>query len=1637
MTASSTDVDAAEDVNDFLLRIRELGEKRDKEDEARTKKLEEDILQGRKERQARRAERARSISPTKDSPVSDAARLSTSSLNQRAIDPPENLEPTIPASDFDTSCGSNHAQENETPATDPGRRDSKPSETDMDTSPRQTPTPLRSRAGTLSWQQRPSSRDLNNNPPSNSGSPTRASHLRSMSTLSGDQSPTRDAFAPSLSSKDTLLASQSTAREPDPLGQRKSFDATSGPTLDANASQKFTGMNREYTTEPEKPIGDPDKGDEQRSWSPSRPTSTIGDSSLSHRYSTVSSVSTAPGLGSPVPLSSAQKLEPRAAAPAAEEQTSTPPSPRRTSPERSTSPTKGLGGFVQSAMLKRSDSVSKRWSNQMPSGLSGISRTNSVASNRNSFASPTRSEFPATPTGSKLGRESQPASPSRPNSSHSEATVLQQAKELERPTTPPTLASGNSARTDESPSRKPLSLHTRSSSALGGEDQNAGSNSGTPLPSRTMDSKRWSPTKASWLESALNRPDTPRHSKQPSQQSPWSRERQSRGSVDLGRRGSLMDVTPPVGLMRSTAPGGHYKKPSVSGIPDLSSGPEASKATEKAPEPVPQGGPEPIKEAASETTRETGPEPIFEAKDDKAKENALPPMESITHSPSPPIEKLPQQDPVPDTTVKDDAKDNPSALAPNSPSPRSSTPQEPTASKPRQSPMVDFRGNLRRREAPKENSQKDEPEFKNVFGKLKRTQTSNYVASDELKDNILRGKAALNVTGGPKKTQRVDEFKESLVKQKEAMKSGGGSLRRNTAGDSDAPGKPAVPIPEAIAKRNNMGSSSSGRDGRSPDALSSPSPKEPGTPQLPRENQPSPLPPFTNEEPPGPESPRPASKGEQGPEQSESLNVDTVSLDNGKTDDGKGVDLEEKLDEGTVESKTGDPGEEAINPVRALPSDNAKAANAPAAAEGPPAKGKLAGRINPALAGMLSRGPPAAASEGPKKPSLAGAKGESTSEAPKDTSTGRLTHMTKSRARGPKRRLPKPAAVKSTPPAGAGESGPPSPPTESFDLKQPEMQPETQLEMQPEMQPSSSVDKPSNSSLRDSQKATPAIEETTPEQGPSPVSEEPTEPEKTLGNSVHAKPREETSGDSPPADLDRNVQAGDEAVERAAEQQEKSSPIEPAVPPKPISPPSRLPPSPSPLKANHEDGILSPVDAGKPTASKFGVGGPRDMPLRGKSLPLPPDTPESPLDKRSSQPPSPPTPSSSLISDPATSKEVISSFFKSFPSSSASVDIDPQTALTNGSHDPKTRTLKKQMWEITGDAKRQDLPMNQEYILYEGSMYLCVHVFEIEGSTRTEVQLWCGDDVPEAVIDDVQGFARKVAKENGCKLELLKQGKETARFIQALGGILITRRGFNSRSSSSALYMLCGRKHLGQMVFDEVDLSRRNLCTGYPFVISAPFGKLYLWKGKGSGAEEIGAARLIGMDLGLTGEIEEVSEGEEPESFFENFPDYKGGGDYVCSEYWQLKPNHAHFRTRLLRIDHELGQRSGFWMRRPGTSSPVIRPNDTLQEIMPFSHKDLKSKDIFVLDIFFEIYVIVGGQASQRSAEFASAVVLAHEYGILAASLQDRPFIPKTFVSIGGLPDSCRSVFRKWNKRSWQPPLRVLTLNAAIEAIRS
>ncbi|CAG7994356.1 unnamed protein product [Penicillium nalgiovense] len=1854
--------ESSEDVNDFLQRIRELGERRDKEDGERTKKLEEEILQGRKERQARRAERARSLALTDDSSTLNVARLSASSISPRPIDPPEHLEPTpqtpqTPAPE-PTPSAVESSQDMEVSNTD--KRRGSIQDFGMD-SPTRTRTPLsRSRAGTLSWQQRPSSRDFALSPGSTSPtrSPTRASHLRNLSTASDENSLSRLQFGFPRPSKDTPVLSPPPDRGAGSVAHSAKEEQTDSQT-NAGVEHQEPEVGEESSTELDKL-----EAVEERSSSPPRTGSR--DSNMSHRFS-VSSVSA--GLGSPVHLSETPKLEPRQNDSSVEESVSPSPTQRRMSPERtrSTSPTKGMGGFVQSAMMRRSDSVSKRWSAQVPQGLG---RSNSIVSNRSSVAGPSLSEM-TPPTLGRIGRE-----PStllqRPGSSHSEAATAT----TERPTTP---ADRDSVNFETSPGKSFRTGHSRSASSATAE----GSDAQGPFVSKTMDPRRWSPNKASWLESALNRPELPRQTTRPPAQPNWAKDRQSRGSVDLGRVNNFKEVTP-IGLMRTPPPGTQTKLHGVSGpslptspvkdgIPESPSGFPLKKIGTSGPSlptsPVKDGIPEspsgfplkkigtsgpslptsPIKDGVPESpsgfplkksgvsgpslpaspAKEAVPESPsrFPFKKPSISSSSLhrnsasdPPSEfplkrpgtaegsvsgspegklkeTVPESPSPfkksissgsslhrnsisePPAESPHEKPsvsgtsvsgsigketVPESplelsfkrhsTTRPSVPGSPEAkskeIVPQSPSalgspdvgqtkaetPASPTPveealnalsggapaEEPKSASPAemenesqrlaaseesepqstptrrappdslspkpnfsvstssrgpmspkgkpQSPVLDFRANLRKREVVKDNEGTKEPEFKNVFGRLKKTETRNYVPPDELKGNILRGKAALNATGGPKKTERVDEFRKSLVSRKDEMKAGGGSIRRNTAGEQDAPPKPAEFVPEAIAMRQNMtransikqppvdalisptksfgsrasqdipplSSPDSSFKGISPSRASqeqqplSPSPAndEPGWPlkdiNASRASQESqPLSPFPADDPiDEPEGAIPAASDcKQTPEAISSTNQEETR------------EVVTPIEPSIV--KMQQPSVKTLRPVRQWPPAPVEEATV---TPSPAAKSKLAGRVNPALAGLLSRGAPAA--DGPKKqlPTPVSAQSDPTSP------SAPLTHMTKARARGPKRRLPQttdastPSARDDTKEVGAiscSEATPsqtPTIPVESLDidsehLSQPDENPvpditnscsdSTVTEQLPEV----------NTPLQDT------LERDTPESG---FPQEPQTRSLTTDFDIF-----------PSADL--------EATPRDPESPGEVSPSGgPPVPPKSDPPSSPLPAtpkpqwgqqnrfassSPSPLRTSHNENQMDSPMSQEKSIPGVTVESARSSVSRPMSHPSPPVPPKDgdvmlhkPTDpRRLSRKMSAP----SLVAQASEAREVIAGFFKAFPHARNRMDIDPQLMLMRKPDDIKIRTMKLQIWELTGDGRRQELPSHQEYILYQGSMYLCVHTLETGRSSTSEVYLWRGDDVPETSVENEQPFARKVARDNSSKLQVIRQGNEPTRFIQALGGIMITRRGSSSRHNSSALYMLCGRKHLGEMTFDEVDYSLRNLCSGFPYVVSAPFGKLYLWKGKGSGPEETGAARLIGMDLGLTGEFEEVNEGEEPEDFFDVFAGPKEAAPHMCQDHWQLKPKYNHYRTRLLRVDHELTPPTRFWnIRRPGSSSPVVKANDCVQEIEPFCYRDITEKDVYVLDTFFEIYVIIGEQASQKSADFASAVVFAHEYGILATSLQDRPFIPKSFVALGGIPDRCQSAFRKWNPRTQHPPF-VFSLDVVIEAIRS
>ena len=378
-------------------------------------------------------------------------------------------------------------------------------------------------------------------------------------------------------------------------------------------------------------------------------------------------------------------------------------------------------------------------------------------------------------------------------------------------------------------------------------------------------------------------------------------------------------------------------------------------------------------------------------------------------------------------------------------------------------------------------------------------------------------------------------------------------------------------------------------------------------------------------------------------------------------------------------------------------------------------------------------------------------------------------------------------------------------------------------------------------------------------------------------------------------------------------------------------------------------------------------------PRSPKSPPLPGKKPPSIANRKPSNNLSPHARPQKNGSPTSEAARTISDFFGESAKSTTKLNVDTQAVIACcSSHNgpEKIKTLRKQIFEVAGDGKLLPVPSQQEHILFEENIYICTHVFGgLSGTRTTEVYLWYGDCVPISAVEDSLLFARKVTKDNNGKLVTLKQGKETSNFFQALGGIVITRRGSScpagSPSSSPASYMLCARRHVGQIAFDEVDFSPATLCKGFPYIISPRFNKLYLWKGSGSGADELGCARLIGMDLGLTGEIEEVDEGQEPPAFWQAFP--AGRNDRPAnkdSQYWHLKSSYEKYTTRMFIIDAEaLRPKSSSsylsWGRRGSAPSTddTSTMNTAIKEMMPFAQADMADDGIYVLDAFFEIFV--------------------------------------------------------------------------------
>ncbi|EAQ91448.1 hypothetical protein CHGG_03383 [Chaetomium globosum CBS 148.51] len=1477
----------SDEVSDFLRSVELLKERREEEDEARSRDLEEKILQEKKERQARRAERARSISPQKSSPANTPpptahrASLLPSASGDTSLESPglessgsprqRTLEPSSDAMNNSAAeQSSSPTKENDSPF------DSELKRTSVNLGSPSIGMP--SARSTLSWQRRPTSQasDRPKSRPLSMVAAENAARNVPGSAEPAEQTLSRDQIAQSLSGKDPSWFRQ-TADPGRGSGAFRKTQVEDQDTVDMPVVRtQLPGMSQESTSEPVK---------ESPTARPVTPTN------LSAK------------LGSPLPLTGFQRLDPPAgenvedADTAAANRQSIASPPGRTSPTRPRSPTKGMGGFVQSAMMKRSDSV-KRWSVNSPAGFQRSDSVRSSASTVDSAQRPTTPKTGGRPK-SMLGGPSDMPTLAPSLSDEKEPESEEQAAPA-RPTTP----MESKAKDDDETTSPPVS------------------------PSKTMDSRRWSPTKSSsWLDAALNKPESPKAKPaapapaQPAWMVELNKAKAQKATTDLARDAAVPKKTEVKtgGLMRSTPMGTSLKPNVLGGFPVI---------------------------------------PPISTADDKP---AISELRGSLRKASPTTEG-------PSETQGDLATA--------------------TKTKPDIPSKKDFRANLKPRAPPPEPKAGDSAEeLKNVVGSLRRTKTQNYVAPDELKDNILRGKAGLALTGGPKKTEHVDEFKEAILRKKDDFKKAQDEGRGITREPSTASEKS---IPEGIAKKLVL--------------------QRTGT--------------FSKQTPTTPDFPS------QSPSLTGSNRSSHASTRSRHDIPGLGS--------GSASVGSPEPTREATaNPV------------APTRIGGK--VGGLADRFNPALAGLLARGPPSA-------PGKADASETPTTTEPAGPGP-QLTHMTKNRARGPRRKAPtsvaaapgepketltraaseperkpilsppEPKKAMSFPPPKSEEFIP-SPPLEQAAVPSKQGKPVVSPKPEkftPTIPGGVSLMERRKSLMQDRTKLAGEVislvdssgrmpkEESNPVGQPinlvgsTPIKTRPRSPTKVHEqvaalaalNQQSPKPAEAgseiASQPSSPKKLDMK------RMSRFLDEQDQSSPA-----PEPVK--SR---SSSPVKGRSDSIAARPMSlvrdrAESITARPTSMVRDRSESITGRPLSLVRDRSDS-FRSRSSSPvkdrfPGLESPSIAKQAGneqgelkPALPIKNGAAAFGGIGLGLTQAAVSPRPTIQKPAEaelppplPPKTArplpappaTQRAQLIQITAEGKKMPVPSHHERVLFEREMYLCPHNF-IDGTGRkaTEVYFWAGDEVPESQVDDAHLFAAREARAYGGKLVKLTQGKETSEFLQALGGIVIVRRGSSNKYDSLAPNMLCGRRYLSQVAFDEVDFSPLSLCSGFPYLI-AQQGKCYLWKGKGSDVEELGCARLVGMDLALMGELLEVEEGNEPDSFWHIF---NGGTRPTSADHWRLKPSYDKYCTRLF----------------------CANAADKHQT-------DLLPSNIYVLDAFFEMYIIVGARSQHQYAAFRNALDFAQEYAILAAGMEDRPFVPISTVVLEGIPRDLKSVFRKW-----------------------
>ncbi|XP_070474390.1 villin-1 [Equus przewalskii] len=341
-----------------------------------------------------------------------------------------------------------------------------------------------------------------------------------------------------------------------------------------------------------------------------------------------------------------------------------------------------------------------------------------------------------------------------------------------------------------------------------------------------------------------------------------------------------------------------------------------------------------------------------------------------------------------------------------------------------------------------------------------------------------------------------------------------------------------------------------------------------------------------------------------------------------------------------------------------------------------------------------------------------------------------------------------------------------------------------------------------------------------------------------------------------------------------------------------------------------------------------------------------------------------------------------------------SMHVQPQVAAQQKMVDDGSGEV--QVWRIENV---ELVPVDSKWVghFYGGDCYLLLYTYLISEKKHYLLYIWQGS---QASQDEIAASAYQAVildrKYNDEAVQIrVTMGKEPPHLMSIFKGRMVVYQGGTSRANNSEpvpstrLFQVRGTSASNTKAF-EVSARATSLNSNDVFILKTP-SCCYLWYGKGCSGDEREMAKTVADIISRT-EKQVVVEGQEPANFWIAL-----GGKAPYANTKRLQEENLAITPRLFECSNQTGR-------------------FLATEVPDFSQDDLEEDDVFLLDVWDQVFFWIGKYANEE--EKRAAATTAQEYLKTHPSGRDLE-TPIIVVKQGYEPPTFTGWFLAWDPFKW------------------